>query len=66
MWRLPGCGGPWAAFSSGAVEAHPTLEILNIKGDKTYVEVPGQSSVFLYMHHPTDRIAHTTAFVKTG
>ena len=20
------CGGPWAAFSNGAVEAHPTLE----------------------------------------
>ena len=45
MWRLPGCGGPWAAFSSGAVEAHPTLENQNIKGDKTYVEVPGQPSV---------------------
>ena len=39
--RPPGCGGPWAAFSSGAVEAHPTLEYQNIKGDKTYVEAPG-------------------------
>ena len=36
MWRPPGCGGPWAAFSSGAVEAHPTLEYQKIKGDKTY------------------------------
>ena len=44
MWRPPGCGGPWAAFSSGAVEAHPTLEYQNIKGDKTYVEAPGQLS----------------------
>ena len=40
MWRPPGCGGPWAAFSSGAVEAHPTLEYQNIKDDKTYVEAP--------------------------
>ena len=38
MWRLPGCGGPWAVFSSGAVEAHPTLQYLKIKGDKIYVE----------------------------
>ena len=37
----PGCGDPWAAFSSGAVVAHPTLEYQNIKGDKTYVEDPG-------------------------
>ena len=40
MWRPPGCGGPWTAFSSGAVEAHPTLEYHKIKGDKTYVETP--------------------------
>ena len=39
MWRPPGCGGPWAAFSNGAVEAHPTLEYPKIK-DKTYVEAP--------------------------
>ena len=45
MWRPPGCGGPWAAFSSGAVEAHPNLEYQKIKGDKTYVEAPGQPSV---------------------
>ena len=50
MWRPPGCGGPWAAFSSGAVEAHPTLEYQHIKGDKTcggplVVEAPGQPSV---------------------
>ena len=50
MWRFSGCGGPWAAFGSGAVEAHPTLEILNIKGDKTcggslVVVAPGQPSV---------------------
>ena len=25
MWKPSGCGSPWAAFSSGAVEAHPTL-----------------------------------------
>ena len=31
---------PWAAFSSGTVEAHPTLEYQKIKGDKTYVEAP--------------------------
>ena len=36
MWR------PRAAFSSGAVEAHPTLEYQKIKGDKTYVEASGQ------------------------
>ena len=36
----PGFGGPWAAFMSGAVEAHTTLEYHNMKGDKTYVEVP--------------------------
>ena len=47
MWRLPGCGGPWAVFSSGAVEAHFTVEYQN----KIYVEAPlvvevlGQSSV---------------------
>ena len=41
MWRSSGCGGTWAAFSSGAVEAHPTLEYPKIKGDKTYVEDPG-------------------------
>ena len=39
--EAPGCGGPWAAFSSGAVEAHPTLEYQKIKGDKVYVEAPG-------------------------
>ena len=33
-------GGVWAAFSSGTVEAHPTLEYQKIKGDKTYVAVP--------------------------
>ena len=38
MWMPPGCGGPWAAFSSGNVEANPTLEYQNITGDKTYVE----------------------------
>ena len=38
MWRSSGCGGPWAAFSSGAVEAHPTLDYKKIKGDNTYVE----------------------------
>ena len=26
---------PWATFSSGGMEAHPTLEYQNIKGDKT-------------------------------
>ena len=32
----PGCSGPWAAFSSGAEEAHPILEYKkDIKGDKT-------------------------------
>ena len=31
--EAPGCGGPWAAFSSGAVEAHFTLEYQNVKGD---------------------------------
>ena len=30
-----GCGGPWAAFSSGAVETYPTLQYQKIKGDKT-------------------------------
>ena len=40
MWRPPGCGGPCAAFSSGAMEAHPTLEYQKIKGGKTYVEAP--------------------------
>ena len=40
MWRLPGCGGSWAVFSSGAVEAHLTLQYLKIKGDKLYVEAP--------------------------
>ena len=39
--RPPGCGGPWAAFSSFAMEAYPTLEYQNIKGDKTYVRPPG-------------------------
>ena len=29
-----------AAFSSGAVEAHPTLEYQKIKGDKRYMEAP--------------------------
>ena len=29
MWRRPGYGIPWAAFSSGAVEAHPSLEYQN-------------------------------------
>ena len=33
---------PWAAFRSGAVEAYSTLEYQKIKGDKTYVEAPGQ------------------------
>ena len=42
MWRPSGCGGPWAAFSSGAVEAHPTLDYQKIKGDKTYVEATVQ------------------------
>ena len=32
--EAPGCGGPWASFSSGAMEAHPTL-------DKAHVEAPG-------------------------
>ena len=36
------CGGPWAAFSSGAVEAHPTLEYPKMKGDMTYIEAPEQ------------------------
>ena len=51
MRRLHGCGGSWAAFSSGAVEAHPTLEYKKIKGDKDIfggsliVEAPGQPSV---------------------
>ena len=40
MWRPHGCGDPWAAFSSGAVEAHPTLEYQKIKGYKKYVEAP--------------------------
>ena len=31
---------PWAAFSRGAVEAHPTLEYQKINGDKKYVEAP--------------------------
>ena len=38
MWR------PQAAFSSGAVEAHPTLEYkkkTKKKKDKTYVEAMG-------------------------
>ena len=35
MWRPPGCGCPWAAFSSGAMEAHYTLE-------HQVVECPGQ------------------------
>ena len=39
--EAPGCGDPWAAFSSGAVEAYPTLENKKIKCDKTYVEAPG-------------------------
>ena len=39
------CGGPWAAFSSRAVEAYPTLEYQKTKGDRTYVEAPGQPSV---------------------
>ena len=35
------CGGPWTAFSSEAVETHPTLEYpVPTKGDKTYVEAP--------------------------
>ena len=34
MWKPPGCGGPWAAFSSGAVEAHPTLEYKKKKKKK--------------------------------
>ena len=38
--RIYTCEGPWAAFSSGAVDAHPTLEYQKIKGDKTYVETP--------------------------
>ena len=29
--EAPGCGGHWAAFSSGAVEAHLTLEYQNVK-----------------------------------
>ena len=29
-----------SAFSSGAVEAHPTLEYQKIKGDKKYVDAP--------------------------
>ena len=31
MRRSPGCGGLWAAFSSGPVEAHPNLEYTKIK-----------------------------------
>ena len=38
MWRPPGYGGSWAVFSSGAVEAHLTLQYLKIKDDKIYVE----------------------------
>ena len=41
MSRSPGCRGPWAAFSSGTVEAHPTLEPQNIKGDKNMWRSPG-------------------------
>ena len=40
MEAPPDCESPCAAFSSGAVEAHPTLEYQTIKGDKTYVETP--------------------------
>ena len=36
-----GGGGAWAAFRSGAVEAHPTLEYQVTK----HVEAPGQPSV---------------------
>ena len=35
MWRPPDCGDPCAAFSGGAMEAHPTLEYQHIKGDET-------------------------------
>ena len=40
MWRPPGYEGSWDVFSSGAVEANPTLQYLKIKGDKIYVEAP--------------------------
>ena len=40
MWRPPGCGGPWAAVSSGAVEAHPTLEYQKIKGMNECLTTP--------------------------
>ena len=40
MGRFPGCEGPWAAFSGGAVEAHNIIEYPKIKGDNTYVEAP--------------------------
>ena len=36
---------PGQCSVSGAVEAHPTLEYHKRKGDKTYVEAPGQPSV---------------------
>ena len=43
----------WAAFSSGAVEAHPTLEYQKIKGDKTNVEAPGAAFSRAVEAHPT-------------
>ena len=47
MWMPPGCGGPWAAFNSGAVEAHTTREYQEIKGDEPcegpmVMKAPGQ------------------------
>ena len=38
--EAPGCGGPWESFSSGAVEAHPTLEYHKIECYTTCVEAP--------------------------
>ena len=48
MWSPPpppGCGSPWESFSSRGVEAQHTLEYQKLKGEKTYVELPGQPSV---------------------
>ena len=48
LWRPPGCGGPWATFSIGAVETNPTLNVSiqfvvhEICEGPMVVEAPGQ------------------------